>query len=101
MAKLIQLATRGGKVIEPPKELKRPCDYGLESAWIALETQLGTIEGYNRLVRFAERINKRIFDGKAKAQNPLYSIDALGSRMPDKVVAHPKAPTNGRTENER
>lgn len=86
MGKLVQLASITGRAVEPPKEIRRPCDYGLYGAWLSLETQLGTIEGYNRFVKFAEIVKMKIDAGKAVAQNPLYSVDPLGGRMPDQII---------------
>lgn len=64
---------KSGHAAEPPKRVMRPCDYGLLSAWYALESQLGTIEAHNRLCAFAERTKALIDAGKVKAQNPLYA----------------------------
>lgn len=62
-----------------PKRVKRPCDYGLESAVYGLETQLGTIEAYNRLVTVCDQMRVDIANGKIKPQNPLYAVDIRGS----------------------
>lgn len=59
-----------------PKTLKRPCDYGLEIAISNLETQLGTIEAYNRLSSACARIRAKIIAGNAEAQNPMFRTDA-------------------------
>lgn len=56
----------------PPRHIKRPADYTLEIAVIALETQLGTIEAYNRLVAACDAMRVQIDAGKAKEQNPQY-----------------------------
>lgn len=58
-----------------PKKIVRPCDYQLQSAVIALETQVGTAEAYNRLCDAAAVLKRQIDDGKAKAQNPLFATD--------------------------
>lgn len=62
----------------PPKRQKRPCDYGLEIAVLNLETQLGTIEAYNRLVDAANSLKSRIDSGDVKSQNPLYAVSIKG-----------------------
>ena len=64
---------KSGRAAAAPKKIVRPCDYGLLSSWYALETQLGTIEGYNRLCVFADAIKSKIDNGDVKAQNPLYA----------------------------
>lgn len=61
-----------------PKKIMRPCDYGLLTAVTNLETQLGTIEAYNRLVTSAEELQKKITNGKAVAPNPIYAKDPKG-----------------------
>lgn len=71
-----------GTPIDLPRRIVRPCDYGLLSAIKALETQVGTIEAYNRLVEAASSMRKRIDAGKAKPQNPMYAISVRGE-VPD------------------
>lgn len=67
-----------GRPVEPPKPIVRPCDYGLLTAIHGLETQLGTIEAYNRLVTAAATLKAQIDAGKAKAQNPIYAVSPRG-----------------------
>jgi len=67
-----------GRPVDLPKRIRRPADYGLELAIMNLETQLGTIEAYNRLVEWAVHLRKRIDGGDAKAQNPLYAVSPTG-----------------------
>jgi hypothetical protein len=62
----------------PPKRIMRPCDYGLLLAVDHLETQLGTIEAYNRLCRAAAALQAQIEAGKAKPQNPLFAVHPRG-----------------------
>jgi hypothetical protein len=64
---------KSGRAAEPPKPIRRPCDYALLSAYRQLETQLGTIEAYNRLAAFAANVRAQIDRGEVKAQNPLYA----------------------------
>lgn len=59
--------------VEPPKRLMRPCDWGLLGAINGLETQLGTIEAYNRLAEAAHALKAKIDAGDAKAQNPMFA----------------------------
>jgi len=68
----------GGAPAELPKPIVRPCDWGLVGAIGALETQLGTIEAYNRLVAAAGLLKARIDRGEAKPQSPLYAISVKG-----------------------
>jgi hypothetical protein len=67
-----------GRPADLPKPIVRPCDYGLLTAIHGLETQLGTIEAYNRLVLAAEKLKEQIDAGKAKAQNPLFAVSPRG-----------------------
>lgn len=59
--------------IDPPKRLMRPCDWGLKAAINNLETQLGSIEAYNRLAEAAHALKAKIDAGQAKAQNPMFA----------------------------
>lgn len=43
-----------------------------------LETQLGTIEAYNRLARASQALHAKIEAGKAVAQNPLFAASIRG-----------------------
>ena len=61
-----------------PMPIKRPCDYGLDRAISDLETQLGSIEAYNRLCAAADRLRAKIDAGHAKPQNPLYAVSPKG-----------------------
>jgi len=66
--------------MQVPKRIVRPCDYGLLAAVNSLETQLGTIEAYNRLVEAAASMKARIDAGKTKAQNPIYAVSVRGEQ---------------------
>lgn len=69
-----------GRPNDIPKRIVRPCDYGLHSAVTALETQLGTIEAYNRLVEAAMAMRAKIDAGKAKPQNPMFAVNIKGGQ---------------------
>ena len=56
-----------------PLPIRRPCDYSLKMAVSALETQLGTIEAYNRLAAAAHDLKAKIDAGKAAPQNPMFA----------------------------
>ncbi len=59
-----------------PKPIVRPCDYGLMNAIRGLETQLGTIEAYNRLAHASAALKAKIDEGKAVAQHPMFAVSA-------------------------
>jgi hypothetical protein len=40
----------------------------------ALETQLGTIEAYNRMARAAAMLKAKIDAGQSKAQHPMFAV---------------------------
>lgn len=61
-----------------PMPIVRPCDYGLEIAVMALETQVGTIEAYNRIVDKCRVLREQIERGHIKAQNQLYAKSIKG-----------------------
>ena len=58
-----------------PKPIARPCEWGLRKAIMGMETQLGSVEAYNMLVRYAEALKAEIDAGKAKPQNPYFATD--------------------------
>jgi hypothetical protein len=64
---------------EPPKRILRPCDYGLMGSMRDLETQLGTVEAYNRLCDAAASLKAKIDRGDAKAQNILFTTSIKGA----------------------
>jgi hypothetical protein len=63
---------------EVPKPIVRPCDHGLELAVMQLETQVGTIEAYNRLVDKCRVLREQIERGHVKAQNPIFATSIRG-----------------------
>lgn len=63
-----------------PSRIMRPCDYGLINAIYGLETQLGTIEAYNRLAEAAHTLKAEIDAGNAKPQNPMFAVSTGGER---------------------
>ena len=67
-----------GTPLELPLPIMRPCEYGLRNAVQQLETQLGTIEAYNRLVKEATAIRVRIDAKDIKPQNPLFAKSING-----------------------
>jgi hypothetical protein len=62
-----------GRPEKQAKPIVRPCDYSLITAVTALETQLGTIEAYNRLTRAANHLKLEIDAGRAKPQHPMFA----------------------------
>ena len=65
-------------VPERPR-IVRPCDYSLRSATWALETQLGTIEAYNRLATAAHELKAKIDAGEAVPQHAMFAVSARGA----------------------
>lgn len=57
-----------------PAPVIRPCDWGLKGAIHNLETQLGTVEAYNRLATAAAALKAKIEAGQAQAQNPIFAV---------------------------
>lgn len=68
----------------------RPCDYGLLAVMRELETQLGTVEAYNRLVEAAHTMRVAIDGGRVVAQNPMYAVSIRGETQ--HVTASPTPP---------
>lgn len=69
----------GRMEVEPPKRIMRPCDYGLRGAINSLETQLGTIEAYNRLAEAAHGLREKIESGEAKPQFAMFAKSITGA----------------------
>lgn len=67
-----------GTPLPLPRRIVRPCDYGLMIAAQGLETQLGTIEAYNRIVECANAMKARIDAGDVKPQNPIFAKSIRG-----------------------
>ncbi len=61
-----------------PAIIKRPCDFSLESAVTSLETQLGTIEAYNRIVASAAGLKEKIDSHKGRPASHCYAISKEG-----------------------
>jgi hypothetical protein len=64
----------GRAEVPPPTRIVRPCDWGLRGAINGLETQLGTIEAYNRLAEAAHALKAQIDAGNAKPQHPMFAV---------------------------
>ena len=62
-----------------PTPIVRPCDWGLKRVIGDMESQLGTIEAYNRLAIAAAALKSKIDAGKAEAQNQIFAKSITGS----------------------
>jgi len=58
-----------------PKRIMRPCEYGLRNAVTALETQIGSVEAYNRLCDATRELKAKIDAGNGKAAHPMWATD--------------------------
>lgn len=58
-----------------PNPIVRPCDHSLALAVVNLETQLGTVEAYNRLCRAAEHLKQKVDSGHAKPGLEMYAVN--------------------------
>lgn len=58
-----------------PKRIVRPCEWELIGAIQALETQMGSVEAYNRLCDAALKLKAKIDSGKGRAQHPMWATD--------------------------
>ena len=75
MAEILQLQVDQATTRLPPKRIKRPCDYGLELAIINMETQVGTVESYNRLCDAAAAVKAKIDAGMGKPAMVHFATD--------------------------
>lgn len=58
-----------------PKRILRPCEWGLMATMRDLETQMGTVEAYNRLCDAAASLKARIDAGEATAPADMWLTD--------------------------
>lgn len=75
MGDIHQLQVDQATTRQPPRRIKRPCDYGLEAAIASMENQVGTVESYNRLCDAAAAMKARIDNGQGKAAIKQFAID--------------------------
>lgn len=63
MSDVRALPVQAQPTAEQPKRIMRPCDYGLIGAVRDCETQVGTVEAYNRLCAMAAQLKAKIDAG--------------------------------------
>lgn len=66
MADIHQLNAEGAAARPAPQRIMRPCDYGLARVVRDLETQVGTVEAYNKLCDAAEALKAQIDAGEGR-----------------------------------
>lgn len=60
VSEVVQLKTASDTARPAPKRIIRPCEYCLFNAVRVLETQMGTVEAYNRLCDAAQALKAKI-----------------------------------------
>ncbi|MFM0306225.1 hypothetical protein P0D71_00325 [Paraburkholderia sp. RL17-383-BIF-A] len=75
MSNIEQLPVKGTSERPAPRRIMRPCEWGLLSTVRDLETQMGTVEAYNRLCDAAQRLKAKIDAGEAEAQHKMWATD--------------------------
>jgi hypothetical protein len=75
MSNVEQLPVKGTSDRPTPKRIMRPCEWGLLATVKDLETQMGTVEAYNRLCDAAQQLKAKIDRGDAQAQHKLFATD--------------------------
>ncbi|CAN7639852.1 hypothetical protein [Paraburkholderia terricola] len=75
MSNVEQLPVKGTSDRPAPRRIIRPCEWGLVSTVRDMETQMGTVEAYNRLCDAAQQLKVKIDRGDAQAQNRLFATD--------------------------
>ncbi|MDD5271503.1 MAG: hypothetical protein PHU14_02170 [Methylovulum sp.] len=73
--KIVRLGAVQHPTQELPSPIKRPCHYGLESAVMDMETQIGSVEAYNQLCLAARQLKRKIDSGQGKRQAEMYATD--------------------------
>lgn len=74
-ADIEQLPIKQTSERQAPKCIMRPCEWGLIGTVRDLETQMGTVEAYNRLCDAAEALKAKIDRGDAQQQNKMWATD--------------------------
>lgn len=75
MSDIRKLPVQAAPTAALPVRIMWPCDYGLLGAVRDMETQIGTVEAYNRLCEAAARLKRQVDDGKAKIPHERWLID--------------------------
>jgi len=75
MSEVHQLPVTGVADRPAPKKIMRPCDYGLLGTVRDLETQVGTVEAYNKLCDAAAKLKAKIDAGNGQVQHPMFATD--------------------------
>lgn len=75
MAEIHQLKADEKTRRPAPKRILRPCDYGLHGAVLAMESQVGTVEAYNKLCDAAEALKAQIDYGNARQAHAHFATD--------------------------
>ena len=75
MSNVEQLPVKGASERPAPRRIMRPCEYGLLGTVRDLETQMGTVEAYNRLCDAAQRLKAKIDAGDAEQQHKMWATD--------------------------
>ncbi|WGS53523.1 hypothetical protein LFL96_20915 [Paraburkholderia sp. D15] len=75
MSNVEQLPIKATSERPAPRRIVRPCEWGLLGAVRDMETQMGTVEAYNRLCDAAQQLKAKIDRGEAQAQNKLFATD--------------------------
>lgn len=75
MSDVRKLPVQGTTSRPAPKRIMRPCEYGLIGTVHDLETQLGSVEAYNRLCDAAARLKAKIDAGEAVQQHAMWATD--------------------------
>lgn len=70
-----QLPVKGTSERPAPRRIIRPCEWGLLGTVRDLETQMGTVEAYNRLCDAAQQLKAKIDAGDAHAQGKMWATD--------------------------
>lgn len=75
MSDIRALPVQAQPTAELPKRIMRPCDYALWNAVKSMETQVGTVEAYNRLCEWAAQLRAQVDAGEAKAPHSMWLTD--------------------------
>lgn len=75
MSNVEQLPVKGKAVRPAPRRIVRPCEYGLFNTVRDLETQMGSVEAYNRLCDAAASLKAKIDRGDAVQQHAMWATD--------------------------
>lgn len=87
MSDIRQLPVNGSASRPAPKKIIRPCEWGMHNAVRDMETQMGSVEAYNRLCEWASHLKTKIDAGNGVQAHAMWATDPKFIYPADQVPA--------------